>query len=294
MKKINIEDIKKLREITSAGLMEVKKALDNAQGNFDKAIKWLRENGLAKAAKKADRIAAEGAIFILNIKNKIIILELNSETDFVAQNKFFLEFGNKLANYIADSNLKNNELENFKEKIFDKEKISEKIAFLSAKLGEKINLRRFYVLDLKDYQIGSYLHVNKKIGVIVVAKNVDQDLLKDIAMQIAAMNPEYLNLNEIPAAKKEEEYQIAKKDLKNTLENKPKEIQEKIINGRVNKILSDIVLEEQSFVKDNSKKIKQLLRKDAKLITFIRYEVGEGIEKKVENFKDEVMKQIKK
>lgn len=294
MKKINIEDIKKLREITSAGLMEVKKALDNAQGNFDKAIKWLRENGLAKAAKKADRIAAEGAIFILNIKNKIIILELNSETDFVAQNKFFLEFGNKLANYIADSNLKNNELENFKEKIFDKEKISEKIAFLSAKLGEKINLRRFYVLDLKDYQIGSYLHVNKKIGVIVVAKNVDQDLLKDIAMQIAAMSPEYLNLNEIPAAKKAEEYQIAKKDLKNTLENKPKEIQEKIINGRVNKILSDIVLEEQSFVKDNSKKIKQLLRKDAKLITFIRYEVGEGIDKKVENFKDEVMKQIKK
>lgn len=294
MKKINIEDIKKLREITSAGLMEVKKALDYAEGDFDKAIKWLRENGLAKAAKKADRIAAEGAIFILNIKNKVIILELNSETDFVAQNKFFLEFGDKLANYIANSNLEGNQLEKLKEKIFDNEKIDEKIKFLAAKLGEKINLRRFYVLDFKDYQVASYLHINKRIGVVVVAKNVDQNLLKDIAMQIAAMNPEYLNLSEIPAAKKSEEYQIAKKDLKNTLENKPKEIQEKIINGRVNKILSETVLEEQAFVKDNSKKVKQLLGKDAKLITFIRYEVGEGIEKKVENFKEEVMKQIKK
>ncbi|BDV02868.1 translation elongation factor Ts [Candidatus Hepatoplasma crinochetorum] len=293
MKKITIEDIKKLREKTNAGLMEVKKALQKAEGDFEKAIKWLREKGLANAAKKSDRVAAEGAIFILNKENKVVILELNSETDFVAVNKLFIDFGNKISQYIINTDFKEKSLEEFRKTIFDGEKVDEKIASLTTKLGEKISLRRFDLFDVENYQFATYLHVNKKIGVVVIAKNVEKDLLKDIAMQIAAMNPEYLSLKDVPDDKKEEEYKIAQKDLKDTLKGKPESIQEKIISGKVNKVLSDLILEEQTFVKDNSKKIKQLLSKNAKLISFIRYEVGEGIEKKIENFKDEVMKQIK-
>ncbi|BDV03437.1 MAG: elongation factor Ts [Candidatus Hepatoplasma scabrum] len=294
MKKIDIEDIKKLREMTGAGLMEVKKALEHTEGNFEQAIKWLRESGLIKAAKKSNRIASEGAIFILNFKNKLLILELNSETDFVAENNLFLSFGNKLAKYLIDANLSSDKLNEFKEKNFDGEKIKDQIANFTAKLGEKIDLRRFNLFDVNNYQFATYLHVNKKIGVIVIAKNIEQNLLKDIAMQIAAMNPEYLSIDDISIEKQQEEYQIAKNELKDVLKSKPDNIKDKIIKGRVNKILSESVLEEQSFVKDNSKKIKQLLAKDAKIISFIRYEVGEGIEKKIENFKEEVMKQIKK
>lgn len=286
---MSIEKIKKLREITKAGLSDVKKALENTNYDIDKAILWLRENGVVNAAKKSNRIATEGIIKIKKIGNKIAIIEVNSETDFVAQNKIFNKAIDKILDVIIKENIKKiTDLENIK---IDNQDFKEYIAVLISTIGEKISLRRFNVFDdLKGFNIGYYVHANNKIGTIVIAKGISNEVLRDIAMHISAMSPEYISLYDISEDRKESEYNIAKKELSETISSKPEEIQKKIIEGKVNKILSEIVLLEQPFVKDQNIRIKDLI-KDGEILNFVRFEVGSGIEKKVDNFKEEVLKQ---
>ncbi|BDV02597.1 MAG: elongation factor Ts [Candidatus Hepatoplasma vulgare] len=286
---MSIEKIKKLREITKAGLSDIKKALENTNYDTDKAIIWLRENGVLNAAKKVDRIAAEGVIKIKKTKNKIVIIEVNSETDFVAQNNIFNKSIDKILNTIIDNNIKN--LEDLEKLKIDNQDFKEYVAILISTIGEKINFRRFVLIDnLKTLNIGYYVHSNNRIGAIVVAKGIDEITLKDIAMHITAMSPEYLSLNDISSEKRESEYNIAKKELMEKISSKPEEIQKKIIDGKVSKNLSEIVLLEQPFIKDQSIKIKDLL-KNGEILNFVRFEVGSGIEKRIDNFKEEVLKQ---
>lgn len=284
---MSIEKIKELRELTGAGMLDIKKALGETKGNVQEAIKWLRENGIAKAAKKAGRIAADGLIFIAHTNKKAVLIELNSETDFVASNEEFIKLGNNVANSILDSNIKTLE-DSLKLKI-NNESIEMVITNLTGKIGEKINLRRIAILD-KNPVI--YLHSNKKIGVAVEAEEMDNLLIKDIAMHIAAMKPIYLSMDNISDDVLKEEKIIARKELAAKIVGKPENVVEAMIKGKVQKVLSDLVLLEQPFVKNNTKKIKDL-QGNGKILNFVRFEVGEGIEKKQNNFVSEVVDQLK-
>ncbi len=287
---MSIENIKKLREITGAGMLDVKKALDATNQNIDEAIKWLRENGISKAAKKSDRIAAEGIIKIAHNSKKLIIAEINSETDFVASNEKFILETNKIIDGILNSNIKSiDEIDNV---VIDGNNVTNAMMNLTAIIGEKISLRRIEIIELDNKKVSSYVHSNSRIGTVIVSDSMDEEILKDIAMHAAAMGPQYLSINDVPKEKIDEETKLAKKDLAEVLKNKPENVQSGMINGKVNKTLSEIVLLEQQFVKDNSKKIKDL-QKNGKILEYVRYEVGEGIEKKEENFAEEVAKQIK-
>lgn len=283
-----IKKIKELREISGAGMMDVKKALEATNGDIEKALKWLRENGISKAAKKADRIAAEGSIFISSSSNGKSIIELNSETDYVSSNELFLKFGQEVADFALDKNI--SDVEDLLKLEINGESIESHIINLTATIGEKISLRRISILD---GLVGSYKHSNNKIGVLVKAECIDEEILKDISMQITAMDPKFLSKDEIPQDVIDYETNLAKKDLEKAIEGKPEKIVEGMIKGKVNKILSESVLLEQPFVKDSSKKVKDL-QGSGKIISFIRYEVGEGIEKNTENFAEEVAKQINK
>ena len=286
---MSIENIKKLRVMTGAGIMDVKKALEASNDDIDKAIKWLRENGISKAAKKVDRIAAEGVINIVKNKNKILILEVNTETDFVASNDKFQKGVKEISNTLLKSSLKSDDLKNASVLKINNESLEMYLTNLTSIIGEKIHLRRFKSFEIKNNFVNSYVHANSKIGTIVVGENIDETILRDISMHIAAMNPLYLEKNNIPKEKVDYEKKLAFKELAGALKGKPEKIQEGMINGKINKIFSDAVLLEQTFVKDNSKKIKDIIGK-GKILDFIRYEVGEGLEKREENFADEVEK----
>ncbi len=284
---MSIENIKKLREMTGAGMLDVKKALDATNQNIDEAVKWLRKNGISKAAKKSNRVATEGVVKIVNNKNKIVIAEVNSETDFVASNEKFISEIDIFMNSILKSKIENfDDLNNLK---INKVSFKDFFDNLTAIIGEKISLRRFKVFNLENKVFSSYLHSNSKIGVVVISDKMDLEILKDISMHIAAMNPEYLSKDDVPQVKINDEIELAKKELENVIKGKPEKIQKGIIDGKVNKNLSEIILLEQQFVKDNSKKIKDL-QKNGKILEFIRFEVGEGMEKKEENFAKEVEK----
>ncbi len=287
--------VKELREKTGAGMMDCKKVLTEAEGDMEKAIELLREKGIAKAAKKSDRIAAEGLVlgYVAEDSKLGAIVEVNSETDFVAQNAEFRAFVEAVAKQIALKNPANVEELLEQESIEESgKKVSEVLTDKIAKIGEKLSIRRFVRYETQDGLIEKYIHGDGKIAVLVNMKNADNVLAKDICMQIAAAKPEFLNREAVPEERVNKEMEILKVQAMN--EGKPEAIAEKIVQGRVGKFYGEICLVEQEFVKDPSVKIQDLLKsKGAEIVEFARIEKGEGIEKKEENFAEEVMKQIK-
>mgnify|MGYP002569668175 FL=1 len=287
---INAKMVKELRETTGAGMLDCKKALEATDGNIESAIDWLREKGISKAAKKQTRIAAEGLAYSKIDGNKAVIVELNSETDFVAKNEEFKSLVEEIANIIITNDVKNVE-EALALKVSDKD-VAELIAEKSGTIGEKLTLRRFEVLTKNDGQIfGTYSHMGGKIVTLVVLDGSDEELAKDIAMQAAAMKPLYLTRDEVPEERVEKERTILMEQAEN--EGLDENKLPMIINGRLNKFFEEVCLVDQSFIKESKVKVaKYVKEKNSNIIKFVRYEVGEGIEKKQENFADEVMKQV--
>ena len=280
-------DVKDLRERTGAGMMDCKKALDASNGDMDKAIDWLRENGIAKAAKKEGRIAAEGITKMLVDGNKAIVLEVNSETDFVAKNEKFTSFVDKIADMLMNSDATTME---------DAEKlgISEMVAEAVAQIGEKISFRRFIKLNKTDDQVfGVYSHMGGRIASLVVLNGSNEEVAKEVAMHNAAMNPSYVRPEEVPTEVLNREKEIMTQELLN--EGKPADKVEFILKGKVEKYYSEVCLENQIFIKaENKETVKQYAEANGcSIVTAVRYEVGEGIEKRQENFAEEVMNQVK-
>ena len=287
---ISASMVKELRETTGAGMLDCKKALEATNGNIEEAIDWLREKGISKAAKKASRIAAEGLAYSVVSDNKAVIVEVNSETDFVAKNEEF----KKLVTDIADA-LLNNDARTVDEALklsVDGKTIEDMIAEKTATIGEKITLRRFEIVTKEDSQIfGTYSHMGGKIVTLTVIDGSDDELAKDIAMQAAAMKPLYLDRESVPEERIEKERSILTEQAENEgLDEKKLPM---IVNGRLNKFFEEVCLVDQGFIKENKMKVSKYVEsKNSKIICFVRYEVGEGMEKREENFADEVMKQI--
>ena len=291
---ITAEQVKTLREKTGAGMMDCKKVLTETDGDMEKAMELLRERGIAKAAKKSDRIAAEGLVYALVSEDKKVgaVVEVNAETDFVAKNQEFRDFVADVAKQIVEKNPADVEALLEQESIVVpgktvKEVLTDKIATI----GENMSIRRFVRYESEGL-VGSYIHGDGKIGVLVDMPKGDDTLAKDICMQIAAARPEYLNETEVPADVLEKEMEILKAQAMN--EGKPAEIAEKMVKGRIGKFYSEICLVDQAFVKNPDIKIKDLLAQSgAEIVRFTRMEKGEGLEKREENFAEEVMKQMK-
>ena len=291
---ITASQVKDLREKTGAGMMDCKKVLTETDGDMEKAIELLRERGIAKAAKKSDRIAAEGLVTAYVSEDGKIgaVAEVNAETDFVAKNEEFKVFANDVAKQVAVKNPKDaNELlaQTF---INDETKtVSEVLTNKIATIGENMSIRRFERFETAGL-VGQYIHGDGKIGVLVDLEGGDVELAKDICMQVAAARPEFLDRESVPAERLAKEMEILKAQAMN--EGKPEAIAEKIVQGRVGKFYSEICLVDQEFVKNPDMKVSELVAsKNAKIVRFARFEKGEGIEKKEENFAEEVMKQIK-
>ena len=287
---ISASMVKELRETSGAGMMDCKKALEATNGNMEEAITWLREKGISKAAKKASRIAAEGLGYAKIDGNKAIIVEVNSETDFVAKNEEFKNLVSNIADTILESNAKSVE-EALELKIEDKT-LSDLIAEKVGIIGEKLTLRRFEILTKEDNQtFGTYSHMGGKIVTLTVIDGTDEELAKDIAMQAAAMKPLYLNRDEVPESEVEKERQILMEQAEN--EGLDENKLPMIVNGRLNKYYEEVCLVDQGFIKENKMKVSKYVEsKHSNIIKFVRYEVGEGMEKREENFADEVMKQM--
>lgn len=283
-------DVKELRDKTGAGMLDCKKALEATNGNMNEAIDWLREKGISKAEKKASRVAAEGLCKIVTDGNKAVILEVNSETDFVAKNEEFTNFVDYLANTILANNLKTHE----EVLSFDDngETIEAKLVALTAKIGEKLSFRRHEVVEKNDNEVfGSYLHMGGKIGALVVLADTSLEVAKDVAMHVAAMAPVCATRSDVPTDMVDHESKVIKEQVMN--EGKPADIAEKMVTGRLNKFYKEICLEEQEFIKDSSVNVGTFVKNNGgSIVSMIRYAVGEGIEKKEENFADEVMSQI--
>ena len=287
---ISASMVKDLREASGAGMLDCKKALEATNGNMEEAINWLREKGISKAAKKASRIAAEGLAVAKMDGNNAVIVEVNSETDFVAKNEEFKSLVNTLADVILANNVKT--VEEALELEVEGKALSQLITEKVATIGEKITLRRFVRVSKEDSQVfGTYSHMGGKIVTLSVMEGNDSELAKDIAMQAAAMKPLYLNRDEVPAERVEQERAILTEQASNEgLDEKKLPM---IVNGRLNKFFEEICLVDQGFIKENKMKVSKYVEsKNSNIITFVRYEVGEGIEKREENFADEVMKQI--
>ena len=291
---ITASQVKDLREKTGAGMMDCKKVLTETDGDMEKAIELLRERGIAKAAKKSDRIAAEGivAAYVSEDGKVGAVVEVNSETDFVAKNEEFKTFVEDVAEQIAKENPADVEKLLEQTSIKDSNKtVKEVLTDKIAKIGENMTIRRFERFESNGL-VEKYIHGDGKIGVLVDIENGDAELAKDICMQIAAAKPEFLDREAVPQERLDKEMEILKAQAMN--EGKPEAIAEKIVQGRVGKFYSEICLVEQEFVKNPDLKVKELLSsKNAKINRFARFEKGEGIEKKEENFAEEVMKQIK-
>ena len=291
MAQITASLVKELRERTGAGMMDCKKALTQTDGNIEAAIDYLRENGIAKAAKKADRIAAEGLSYIEVKGNKAVILEINSETDFVAKNEKFVALVKNVANAILAAEPKS--LEEALQVQAEGGTVEAVINEGIATIGEKLSLRRFEVLYKTDADaFGAYSHMGGRIGVLTLIEgSSDEQAAKDVAMHIAALAPRYLDESEVPADVLEHEKKVLTEQALN--EGKPANIVEKMIVGRINKFLEEITVVKQKFVKDDSLTVEKFVAsKGGKLAKFVRYEVGEGIEKREDNFAEEVMSQV--
>jgi len=290
MAAITAAQVKELRERTGAGMMECKRALVETDGDIEIAIENMRKSGQAKAAKKAGRIAAEGIIMVRSDDQAALILEINSETDFVSRDEGFLAFANAvvdvaLANKVAD-------IETLKSTMIDGKSVEDTRLTLITTIGENIQIRRIDLLTAENGQIASYLH-GGRIGVIVAINGGDTEVAKDVAMHIAASNPQVINPEDVDESVVEKEKEIFIAQAKES--GKPDNIIEKMIGGRLKKFLGEVSLTGQPFVKDPSTSVGDLLKgKDATATAFIRYEVGEGIEKKEEDFAAEVMAQVNK
>ena len=287
---MNAKLIKELRDISGAAMMDCKKALEENDNDIKKATEWLREKGIAKAAKKAGRIAAEGLSTVITEGNKAVILEINCETDFVAKNEKFQNFVNEVARTILNSNAKTNE-----EALAlpcEDGTLSDAVTNMTATIGEKISFRRFTLLEKSDDQnFGAYIHMGGKISVLTLLDGANEEVAKDVSMHAAAMRPEYVKKEQVPEEQVEHEKKILTEQA--IAEGKPANIAEKMVMGRINKFYKEICLEEQEFVKDNSVSVaKYVSNNGGKIIDVIRYEVGEGLEKRQENFAEEVAAQM--
>ena len=284
--------VKELREITGAGMMDCKKALVETNGNLDEAVTWLRENGIMKAQKKESRISAEGVCKFAINGNKAILFEVNSETDFVAKNQKFQDLVNQLADAILNSKATNDE--EALEIVTPEGAVKDLLVNATATIGEKISLRRVHVLEKTDSQVfGAYSHMNGKIVVVSVLDGENTDVAKDVCMHVAAMNPKYLDKTKVDADFLAKETEILKQETLN--EGKPAAIVDKIVVGKVQKLLKGICLVDQMFVKNPDVTVAQYV-KDNKcdIKSYIRLEVGEGIEKKKDDFVAEVMAAVAK
>ena len=291
---ITASQVKDLREKTGAGMMDCKKVLTETDGDMEKAIELLRERGIAKAAKKSDRVAAEGLVtaFVSEDGKVGAVAEVNAETDFVSKNEEFRTFANDIAKQVAVKNPASVEELLAQTFINDETKtVSEVLTNKIATIGENMSIRRFERFEGAGL-VEQYIHGDGKIGVLVELEGGDTELAKDICMQIAAARPEFLDRDSVPAERLAKEMEILKAQAMN--EGKPEAIAEKIVQGRVGKFYSEICLVDQEFVKNPDMKVSELVAsKNAKIVRFARFEKGEGIEKKEENFAEEVMKQIK-
>lgn len=299
--------VKELREKTGAGMMDCKKALTESNGDMEKAIEFLREKGLASAAKKAGRVAAEGIVttYISEDNKTAVVLEVNCETDFVAINEDFVEFTNNVAKQIATTDLA--DVETLLEVKYNgtEKTVKETLTELIAKIGENMNVRRFEKITVENGAINSYIHAGGKIGVLVAlnCETENNDILvplaKDLAMQVAAVNPLFLDETSVDQEALNKEREIYKVQALN--EGKPEKIVEKMVEGRIKKYLKEVCLVDQVWVKDGDYTITKLLQEKSKevgseitIAKFVRFEKGEGIEKKEENFAEEVQKQMQK
>jgi elongation factor Ts len=290
---ISAKLVKELRDKTGAGMMDCKKALVETDGDLDKAIDYLRENGIAKAAKKADRIAAEGAVYITSEGNEAVIVEINSETDFVARNEAFQDLVKKIASHILAT--KPADVEALYNSELDGETVTSIMNNAVATIGEKLNIRRFAVETKTDNDaFGQYMHMGGRIGVLTVVEGTtDEAVAKDVAMHAAALNPKYVSRDQVDQAELDHEREVLRQQALN--EGKPEKIVDKMVEGRVRKYLEEICIVDQPFVKDSDQTVQQFLdSQKASIRTFVRYELGEGIEKREENFADEVLGQVKK
>lgn len=289
---ITASQVKELREKTGVGMMDAKKALVETDGDMDKAIDVLREKGMAKAAKKADAVAAEGMTYVAVKDNAAAIIELNSQTDFVAGNAEFNDLLHAVANAIVE--FKPADVEAALElKVSEDQTLNEMIIHTTQITGEKITLRRFQVVEKAEGQaFGAYSHMGGRISSVVLLDGADAEVAKDVAMHVAAIAPHYVSREEVPAdvLAHEKEVQMNSEDLAG----KPDNIKEKMVEGRLNKFLADISLVDQPFVKGDGKETvaKFVESKGGKVVSFVRYEVGEGIEKAETDFAAEVAAQI--
>ncbi|WP_103249178.1 translation elongation factor Ts [Staphylococcus aureus] len=293
MATISAKLVKELREKTGAGMMDCKKALTETDGDIDKAIDYLREKGIAKAAKKADRIAAEGLVHVETKGNDAVIVEINSETDFVARNEGFQELVKEIANQVLDT--KAETVEALMETTLPNGKsVDERIKEAISTIGEKLSVRRFAIRTKNDNDaFGAYLHMGGRIGVLTVVEgSTDEEAARDVAMHIAAINPKYVSSEQVSEEEINHEREVLKQQALN--EGKPENIVEKMVEGRLRKYLQEICAVDQDFVKNPDVTVEAFLKtKGGKLVDFVRYEVGEGMEKREENFADEVKGQMK-
>jgi elongation factor Ts len=290
---VTAQMVKELRERTGAGMLDCKKALQATEGDMEKAIDFLREKGIASAAKKADRVAAEGTTYILTQGNEAVILEVNSETDFVAKNEGFQVLVKELAEHILTNKPATVEEVN-SQTMANGATVEAHVNAAIAKIGEKISLRRFEIKSKGDNDaFGAYLHMGGRIGVLTVLEGTTDDAAaKDVSMHIAALNPKYVSRDEVSAEEIEREREVLTQQALN--EGKPENIVAKMVEGRLSKYFQDVCVNDQAFVKDPDQKVKAFVEsKGGKIREFVRYEVGEGIEKRADNFAEEVMNQVK-
>ena len=292
---VNAKLVKELREKTGAGMMDCKKALEACDGDLEKSFDWLREKGIAKAAKKADRIAAEGLTAFVIDGDVASIVEVNSETDFVAKNAEFQELVANVAKIVLTN--KPADLEAALKLDVEGKDLETVIAEKSGKIGEKLSLRRFSVLTKNaDEVFGAYSHMGGKMSALVKASGIDETKAKDIAMQVAAIAPQYIDRTAIPAEVLDRELAVLKaqamEENANSAKPKPENIVEKMVQGRLNKNLKEMCLVDQAFIKDSDQTVAQYLG-NGKVLDMVRFEVGEGMEKREENFAEEVAAQMK-
>ena len=282
--------VKDLREKTGAGMLDCKKALEATNGDFNAAVDWLREKGISTANKKASRIAAEGMTDILVEGNKAVIVEVNSETDFVAKNPEFKELVKEILETLIKNNV--NTVEEALELPSSEGTINDLIVAKTAKIGEKLSFRRFEIVEKNDNQLfGTYIHMGSKIGVLLVVNGTNEEVCHNVAMHVAAMRPTCLKREDVPAEEIEREREVLKEQAIN--EGKNPEIAEKMVEGRLNKFYKEICLEEQEFVMNTDINVGTYVKDNGgSIVKMIRYEVGEGMQKREENFAEEVAKQM--
>lgn len=292
MANIKAAQVKELRDKTGVGMMDAKKALVETDGDMEAAVDFLREKGVSKAAKKADRIAAEGLANVYAEGNVASIAEINSETDFVAKNDKFQNLVKSISKAVAEN--KPASVEEAQQVEIDGTSIESTITEATTTIGEKITLRRFEVLEKSDNEVfGDYEHMGGRISVLTLIEGGTVEVARDVAMHIAAINPKYVTRDDVPQEARDHELSVLTEQAKN--EGKPENIVEKMVQGRLNKWLAEISLVDQPFVKDQDKTVGEYLKENnASIKTFVRYEVGEGIEKREEDFAAEVQSQLKK